>query len=77
MVTNKKQQIKLTKGKPENVSLSEDQLAKRVCYPLDDQGIYCIKQIKHGGGGHLDPQRFSKWLHIKDQVLAYKQLWVN
>ena len=47
-------------------------------YSSDDQAIFCNKLTQ--GGGHMDPtptHRFSKWLHIKDQVLASKQLWVN
>ena len=28
-------------------------------------------------GGFGSPNRFSKWLDIKDQALAWKQLWVS
>ena len=30
-----------------------------------------------GDGVNLNPYRFSKWLHLKDQALASKQLWVS
>ena len=48
--------------------------------PRTTKLLTITSSAKGGGGGHLhppSPDRFSKWLHIKDQALACKQLWVS
>ena len=45
--------------------------------PSDDQAIYSNKLTQGGGGVIWTPHRFSKQLHVKDQALACKQLWVS